>query len=364
MNTDPITFGSLFSGAGGFDLGLERAGMQCKFQVEWDKYCQQVLQYHWRDVPKWEDVQTVNGAELPPVEVIAWGSPCQDLSTAGKRVGLGGKKSSMFFEGIRIINEMREATDGKYPVVSIWENVAGAISSNRGRDFARVIREMADAGSSHIEWRVLDSQWFRVPQRRRRIFVLALWDSATTRASDRQILAISNSSAINLAQRRTSANTAAEITDESTSAKSAREPLIVDGTRINHVRIYKDGLTPTLAAQMGTGGNNVPVICFEGGAMSRLGGHIYTEISPTLRANMGDNHPMIHQGSIIRKLTEIECERLMGWGDDHTRFRADGTETPMSQRYKMCGNGVVAPVAQWIGERITPLLRPTESENQ
>jgi DNA (cytosine-5)-methyltransferase 1 len=357
---DPITFGSLFSGAGGFDLGLERAGMQCQFQVEWDKHCQQVLQYHWRDVPKWEDVQTVNGADLPPVEVIAWGSPCQDLSNAGKRIGLDGEKSSMFFEGIRIINEMREATDGKYPVVSIWENVAGAISSNSGRDFARVIREMADTGAGHIEWRVLDSQWFRVPQRRRRIFVLALWNPATTRASDQQVLAVSNSSQSNLAQGRTSADTAANSVGGSTATDN--QPMIVDGTRLNHVRVFDDGLSRTLTAHMGTGGNNVPVICFESGAMSRVGGHIDKEISPTLRAKMGDNHPMIHQGSIIRKLTEIECERLMGWGDDHTRFRADGKETPMSQRYKMCGNGVVAPVAQWIGERITPLLRPTESE--
>jgi DNA (cytosine-5)-methyltransferase 1 len=187
-STRQITFGSLFSGAGGFDLGLERAGMECKFQVEWDSYCQQVLAHHWADVPQWSDVQQVNGADLPPVEVIAWGSPCQDLSTSGNRVGLDGKKSSMFFEGIRIIKEMREATNETYPIVSIWENVAGAITSNNGDDFQRVLWEMAEAGCHHIEWRMLDSQWFRVPQRRKRIFVIAVWDSATNITVDQQIL--------------------------------------------------------------------------------------------------------------------------------------------------------------------------------
>lgn len=198
--TEPITFGSLFSGAGGFDLGLERAGWQCQFQVEWDSYCQQVLQHHWADVPKWEDVQTVHGADLPPVDVIAWGSPCQDLSNQGRRTGLEGAKSSMFFHGIRIIKEMREATNGKYPTVTIWENVAGAITSNNGKDFEVVVREMAHAGANHIEWRLLDSQWFGIPQRRRRIFVLALWNPAAINAGGQQILSVSKSSKRNLEQ--------------------------------------------------------------------------------------------------------------------------------------------------------------------
>lgn len=175
--TTPITFGSLFSGAGGFDLGLERAGWECKFQVEWDKHCQQVLKYHWADVPKWEDVQQVNGADLPPVEVIAWGSPCQDMSTAGNRAGLNGERSGMFFEGIRIIKEMREATNGTYPTVSIWENVAGALSSNAGADFGQVIWELEQVGSYLSEWCVVDAQFFGVPQRRKRVFVISIFDS-------------------------------------------------------------------------------------------------------------------------------------------------------------------------------------------
>ena len=82
-----MRFGSLFAGVGGFDIGLEAAGWECGWQVEWDKNCQQTLAYHWPNVPKWLDVSDVNGAELPPVDVITFGSPCQDLSVAGKRAG-------------------------------------------------------------------------------------------------------------------------------------------------------------------------------------------------------------------------------------------------------------------------------------
>ena len=79
------TFGSLFAGVGGFDLGFEAAGFECKFQVEWDKHCQQILAHHWPNVPKWGDVSEVSGYDLPPVDVITYGFPCQDLSVAGRR---------------------------------------------------------------------------------------------------------------------------------------------------------------------------------------------------------------------------------------------------------------------------------------
>jgi DNA (cytosine-5)-methyltransferase 1 len=332
--TTPVTFGSLFSGAGGFDIGLERAQMQCKFQVEWDSHCQQVLQHHWSDVPKWTDVQQVNGAELPPVEVIAWGSPCQDLSHAGNRTGLDGEKSSMFFEGIRIIKEMREATNGTYPTVSIWENVAGAIISNKGDDFQTILRELAEAGCHHIEWRMLDSQWFRIPQRRRRIFVVAVWHSSAVDTGGQQILVERDNSQTHSELSATPAHNDAKTWEQrqsrscassgtSTDESHEQQPLIIDGARIGDIRAYAGGIGQTLSATM-MNKTNIPIVIVDGTA---------------------------------RHLTEIECERMMGWADDHTRFRADGKETPSTQRYKMCGNGVAAPVATWIGERIVGLLR-------
>ena len=143
-----LTFGSLFAGVGGFDMGFEQAGWDCKFQVEWDKNCQQILNKHWPDVPKWLDVSDVNGAEIPPVDCIIFGSPCQDLSVAGARRGLSGERSGLFHEAVRIIKEMRDATNGTFPRWTVWENVAGALSSNNGRDFGTVINESTEDDTS------------------------------------------------------------------------------------------------------------------------------------------------------------------------------------------------------------------------
>lgn len=169
-----LTFVSLFSGVGGFDLGLERAGWRCVAQVEWDKNCQAVLAHHWPEVPRWSDVSDVSGHDLPPADVIAFGSPCQDLSVAGKRAGfIEGGRSNLFFEAIRIVKEMRDATADTQPRFVIWENVAGALSSNGGADFAAVLDALAEVGAVDIGWRLLDARWFGVPQRRRRVFVVA-----------------------------------------------------------------------------------------------------------------------------------------------------------------------------------------------
>lgn len=185
-----MKFGSLFAGVGGFDLGLEAAGWTCAWQVEWDKHCQQVLGHHWPDVPKWWDVSDVNGTELPPVDVITFGSPCQDLSVAGKRAGLEGSRSNLFFEATRIIKEMRDATQNTFPRWAIWENVPGAFNSRNGDDFEAVIQEMANLGGHHIEWHCVDAQFFGVPQRRRRVFVIACFDSAILNRGGREVLPV------------------------------------------------------------------------------------------------------------------------------------------------------------------------------
>ena len=189
---------SLFSGVGGFDQGLEQAGMKTVFQCEIDPHCQQTLQYHWPDVPKWDDVSTLTGEHIlnvvDGVDVVAWGSPCQDLSVAGKRKGLEGERSGLFHQGIRIIKELRELSNGKYPTWSIWENVVGALSSNTGSDFGQVLYEMDEAGACFSEWAVLDAQYFGVPQRRRRVFVISCFDPSTAERSGQEILCLGESS--------------------------------------------------------------------------------------------------------------------------------------------------------------------------
>jgi len=210
-----LTFGSLFAGVGGFDMGFEQAGWDCKFQVEWDKNCQQILNKHWPDVPKWGDVSDVNGAEIPPVDCIIFGSPCQDLSVAGKRAGLEGERSGLFHEAVRIIKEMRDATNGTFPRWTVWENVAGALSSNNGRDFGTVVNEMAEAGAVLQEYALLDAQYFGVPQRRRRVFVVSVFDPATAERCPNPLLPVSEGVRWNPSQGRTTRQTTAGTVEQS-----------------------------------------------------------------------------------------------------------------------------------------------------
>ena len=164
---DTITHGELFAGIAGFGLGFEQAGIKTVWHVEIDKHCQGVLERHYPDTLILSDVRECGAHNLPPVDIISFGSPCQDLSVAGKRKGLiDGEKSSLFFEAIRIVGELK-------PTFGVWENVPGAFSSNSGRDFAAVLSAFRDIGASDIAWTVLDAQYFGVAQRRRRIFLVA-----------------------------------------------------------------------------------------------------------------------------------------------------------------------------------------------
>ena len=459
---------SLFSGVGGFDMGLENAGMQTVFQCEWDKHCRTILDRHWPTVPKWDDVSTLTGehilAHAPVIDVVAWGSPCQDLSVAGKRAGLEGGRSGLFYEGIRIINELRKASNGKYPRISIWENVYGAINSNKGEDFEAILKEMVEAGSLLCEWRVLDAQYFGVPQRRRRVFVVAVFDSATaarcpdpllpisegllwhpkTGATTRQSSAGTTSASVRSGSRMRgfgdyiSDNTASAIkardhkdatdlvvepsilvetftksrraqsaTDDETWVEGKPAPtlnsfdqgdvrattaIVFENSYRDGARIANDHVTQTLSAKMGTGGGNTPMLMFDTQFGSNA--NVFENQSPTLKASQAApsvaysiredakagnfsatelNHAnslsalqpstQSHHAQMfiaestmaVRRLTPLECERLMGWPDDHTRYKADGTEQADTHRYKQCGNGVASPVAEWIGEQLRNL---------
>jgi len=156
---------------GGFDIGLERSGHVCVGQVEIDKHARSVLDHHWPDVPKHDDVTTaIDWADeiglTGNVDLVCGGFPCQDLSVAGKRAGLGGERSGLFFDALAFAKSVKAKT-------ILLENVPGLLSSNQGRDFGTVLASLADSGYSNIEWRVLNSQFFGVPQRRRRIFIVA-----------------------------------------------------------------------------------------------------------------------------------------------------------------------------------------------
>ena len=169
-----LTVGSLFSGIGGLDLGLERAGMTVRWQVEIDKNAQRVLRHHWPDTALYEDVREVGG-EVERVDLICGGFPCQDLSVAGRRAGLAGKRSGLFHEFMRIASELA-------PRWLLIENVPGLLSSNGGRDMGTVLGTLGELGYGWA-YRVLDAQYFGVAQRRRRVFIVGCLGDAARAAS-------------------------------------------------------------------------------------------------------------------------------------------------------------------------------------
>ena len=189
-----LTLASLFDGSGGFPLAGLYAGITPVWASEIEPFPIRVTTKRMPFVKHYGDVSKINGAEVEPVDIITFGSPCQDMSIAGKRAGLDGSRSNLFYEAVRIVKEMREATNGEYPKYILWENVTGAFSSNKGEDFKAVLDEIrrikepeADtprpekwpnagcvvADNYSVAWRVLDAQYWGVPQRRKRIFLVA-----------------------------------------------------------------------------------------------------------------------------------------------------------------------------------------------
>ena len=191
-----LTLGSLFDGSGGFPLGGLLAGITPLWASEIEPFPIRVTTKRLPFVKHLGDISTVNGAEVEPVDIITFGSPCTDMSVAGKRAGLGGQQSCLFYQAVRIVKEMRCATDGKYPRFIVWENVPGAFSSNKGEDFKAVLEAVcsvkdesisvpgppkgkwANAGTIvgdgfSLAWRVVDAQFWGVPQRRKRIYLVA-----------------------------------------------------------------------------------------------------------------------------------------------------------------------------------------------
>lgn len=162
----PLRVISFFAGIGGFDLGLERSGMTVVAQCEIDKFCQSVLQTHWPDVPLFGDIKEVKAEDLPDAEVWTGGFPCQDVSLAnqGKRKGLAGERTGLFFEFKRLV-------EAKKPRWIILENVPGLLNSNNGEDFRTILNALGELGYD-IAWRILDAKYFGTPQRRRRVYIV------------------------------------------------------------------------------------------------------------------------------------------------------------------------------------------------
>ena len=204
MENKNLTLGSLFDGSGGFPLGGLISGITPLWASEIEPFPIRVTTKRLPQMKHYGDVSAQSGTDLPPVDIITFGSPCQDMSVAGKRGGLDGERSSLFYQAVRIMKEMRCKTNGKYPRFVVWENVQGAFSSNKGEDFRAVLSSLCkikredyavpefpngkwdNAGcimgeDFSLAWRLFDAQYWGVPQRRKRIYLVADLDGGSAR---------------------------------------------------------------------------------------------------------------------------------------------------------------------------------------
>ena len=351
-----MTYASLFSGAGGFDIGLDRAGLECQFQCEIDPQASKVLARHWPDVPKHTDVREVQRKHAPRVDLVVGGFPCQDLSVAGKREGLKGERSGLFYELLRVVTLCK-------PDLVLWENVPGLLSSDDGRDFGRVLRGLADIGYFGA-WRVLDAQFFGVAQRRRRVFgvfargrgrarrsaeVLALTeggrrDTEKSRQAG-QGVAFTLTSSVGRSRHGTRIGNAwntnfvaATITGgRKQGGYNARDESGLIAARCQTSRGNRnDGETDNFVCVTGARTHTLTAVGFDGG-----------------EDGTGRGSPIVPAGAGVRRMTPREWERLMSWPDDHTRYDDAGNEFADGPRYRMAGNGVVSNCAEWIGRRLS-----------
>ena len=332
-----MTLVSLFDGIGTWQASAKDAGIKPLWSSEIDKFCCQVTARHFPETIQLGDIKLIQDA--PYVDIITVGSPCQDVSIAGKREGIKGEKSGLFFKAVELVRRIN-------PRFFVWENVPCAFSSNGGNDFRAVLEELlqesvplprhwsnagvVDGRKCQIAWRLLDTQYWGVPQRRKRIFLVA--DFAGRRAA--KILfereGVSRDIAAGEDARENSATRTQNRVDCTVYDNHWKD------SRINRV----SKIAPMVSAMYGTGGNNIPFVTY--GLKLNSTCDYACELEPTQRAA-----PFACVATnIVRRLTPLECERLQGLPDDWTVGGSD------AQRYKAIGNGMAKPCSDWILKRI------------
>ena len=358
----------LFSGYGGFTISAQKLGWETIGFSEIDKYACSVLNYHYPNIKNYGDITKIKGEDLPAVDIITGGSPCQDLSVAGKGAGLDGARSGLFFHFIRLIKE-------KQPTYFIWENVKGAFSSSKGWDFATVQIEMEQAGYD-VWWQLINAKDFGVPQNRERIFAIGI-----RKGGRREILFEQRESGQNINKIVDTMNMVAIPNSNgnvhsldanywkgSNNPKKSRRSQVVEVKAIKYGQNNPDrnGNTSEEMFTLKSGDSHAGVLVREatktGYAVATEGDSINLSVpnSKTRRGRVGrgvaqtldtaSNQATI-QDMRIRRLTPLECERLMGLEDGWTaKGIIDGKEVDISdtQRYKMCGNGVVVNCVDYI----------------
>lgn len=416
---------SVCSSVGGLDLGLHRAGHETVFLCEFDAWRRTVLARHWPGVPQHHDLKELRASDIPPCDLFVGGTPCQDLSVAGRRAGLDGERSGLFHAFAQLRLDLHALHGCAW---SLWENVAGALSSNDGRDFATVLASHVGAdvpvpaagwrGAGLVagpwgtaEWRLLDAQFFGVPQRRRRVFVVGhlgavdpvevLADEAGRRRHPASCGEARPHAATGPAR---SARVAGSLTaryrkgvdSDAGDGQLVTRSFALRG-REGGAQVELDPIGVVSSLRAAPGGSSRPYVAHT------LTGHGYDAsedgsgrgtpiVADTLRTHprpgsnsvgavafhmtqdpiSGPVSPSIGENAYIgaqtqqgvRRLTPTECERLMGWPDGWTLDQGPSLidapqgwpggdppndPQPDGRRYSACGDGVVAHVAEWIG---------------
>ena len=336
-----LTLGSLFDGSGGFPLGGLLSGIQPVWASEVEPFPIRVTTKRLPFMKHYGDVSKMNGGEIEPVDIITFGSPCQDLSIAGKRAGIHeGERSNLFFQAIRIIREMREKTNGQYPRYCVWENVPGAFSSNRGDDFKAVLEAVSGVKEEGIEvpapadhrwpkadvylgdgwsvaYRVLDAQYWGVPQRRARIYLVADFAGGSAGEILFKSEGVSGYTPQGFRAWQGTAGGAEEGTGEAGGRPDDRGGILCVNTQGNSGVGITEEKSLALVAQ--DHGNHPAVLQSAGfstehSAQSRSIGY-EEEMSPTLRAGVVPAAMLDEPIYIVRRLTPTECARLQGFPD-------------------------------------------------
>ncbi len=418
-----LTFVELFAGVGGLSRGLEMAGWRCVGHAEWEAFPRRVLKHRWPDVPLWGDVSKLNGhdivQEVGPFTMLTFGAPCQDFSIAGKRDGMDGERSVLVLDALRIWEE------SKAPL-ALYENVVGMLSSNNGEDFASILSVFVGdpvavpargwkGGGGVVRgrrgvaaWRVLDAQYFGVPQRRRRVFVLGTRTGAIDPVQVLSLLeGVSGHPAPRRAKRQGAtadarAGTAVAVNisngighidpvmgtlgtrsgGQEVGSQTRGVVLTFDargnGEGVGHNALtgdHQNRVTDYTAIVLRNregkpGGGKGPLLSEERSLTLQTANdqvvfpHAYRMVafgeysddgtaSAIKARDYKDATDLSVAGGIPRRLTPVECERLMGWPDGWTDVPDEkGKPAPDTARYKACGNGVASPVAAWIGFRL------------
>jgi DNA (cytosine-5)-methyltransferase 1 len=365
-----------FSGYGGFTLACRQFGIETVGFMEVDKYANAVLASRFPEVKNYGDINSCTISELPDFDILSGGFPCQDLSVAGERKGLSGSRSGLFFSWAKILKE-------KAPSYFILENVMGLFSSQGGWDFALLQAEVASAGY-HVEWGVVNAKWF-TPQNRERVFIIGYPRGEPRRevfpieGNEREVRKVGRDISFCLDSNYFKG-------PSPMGHQSRRRQLIqvgnVDTKGHNSLwgRVYDpEGLGVTLKAEGGGTGAKTglykvalterrtaesravrrKIMKEEGRDWSpRRGKELVPRtngLGNCVTAGQTHEHLILEKETRIRKLTPLECERLMGLPDEWTRYGImDDKQVEISntQRYKLCGNGIVVPVVYEILNRM------------